>query len=57
MVVGDQRHIPVALSFCKHAVHILQEAEWVRGPVWTAVENLAPTEIRSPDHPARRESL
>jgi hypothetical protein len=27
------------------------------GPVWTGAENLATTEIRSPDRPARSESL
>jgi hypothetical protein len=27
------------------------------GPVWTGAENLAPTGIRSPDRPARSESL
>jgi hypothetical protein len=27
------------------------------GPVWTGVKNLAPTEIRSPDRPARSQSL
>ena len=27
------------------------------GPVWTGVENLAPTGIRSPDHPAHSQSL
>jgi hypothetical protein len=27
------------------------------GHVWTGAENLAPTGIRSPDHPARSESL
>lgn len=26
------------------------------GPVWKGVENLAPTEVRSPDRPARNES-
>ena len=31
---------------------ILQEAGWAPGPVWTGVENLTPTGIRSPDHPA-----
>jgi hypothetical protein len=30
---------------------------WAPGPVWTAAENLAPTRIRSPDRPARSESL
>jgi hypothetical protein len=38
-------------------VPIVQEAGWVPGPVWTAAENLAPTGIRSPDRPARSESL
>jgi hypothetical protein len=27
------------------------------GPVWTGAENLAPTGIRSPDRPARNQSL
>jgi hypothetical protein len=27
------------------------------GPVWTGAENFAPTGIRSPDRPARSESL
>ena len=30
-------------------VHILQEAGWAPGPVWTVAENLSPTGIRSPD--------
>ena len=30
---------------------------WAPGPVWTVAENLAPTGIRSPDRPARNESL
>jgi hypothetical protein len=34
-------------------VHIVQEAGWVPGPVWTGEENLVATGIRSPD----RESL
>jgi hypothetical protein len=29
----------------------------LRGPFWTSAENLAFTGIRSPDRPARRESL
>ena len=41
----------------KDPVPIVQEAGWAPGPVWTGTENLAPTGIRSPDHPARRESL
>jgi hypothetical protein len=30
-------------------ISIVQEVVWVRGPVWKGAENLAPTEIRSPD--------
>ena len=33
------------------------EAGWSPGPVWTGAENLVPTGIRSPDRPARSESL
>jgi hypothetical protein len=38
-------------------VPIVQEAGWAPGPVWTGAKNVAPTGIRSPDHPARSESL
>ena len=38
-------------------VPIVQEAGWAPEPVWTGAENLAPTGIRSPDRPARSESL
>ena len=41
----------------KDLVRIVQEAGWAPGPVWTGVENLAPTGIRSPDRPARSQSL
>jgi hypothetical protein len=41
----------------KDPIPIVQEAGWAPGPVWTAAENLAPTGIRSPDRPARSESL
>jgi hypothetical protein len=41
----------------KNSVAIVQEAGWASGPVWTGAENLAPTGIRSPDCPARRQSL
>ena len=36
----------------KDPVHIVQEAGWAPGPVWTGTENLAPTGIRSPFLPA-----
>ena len=41
----------------KDPVPIVQEAGWAPGPVWIGAENLAPTGIRSPDLPARGESL
>jgi hypothetical protein len=41
----------------KIPVPILQEAGWAPGLVWTGAENLAPTGIRSPDRPARSQSL
>ena len=41
----------------KDPVPIVQEAGWIPGPIWTGAGNLAPTGIRSPDRPARRESL
>jgi len=41
----------------KVPVPIVQEVGWVPGPVWTGAENLAPTGIRSPDRPARSQSL
>jgi hypothetical protein len=41
----------------KDPVPIVQEAGWAPGPVWTCEKNLAPTRIRSPDRPARSQSL
>ena len=41
----------------RNPVPIVQEAEGAPGPVWTGAENPASTEIRSPDRPARSESL
>jgi hypothetical protein len=37
----------------KDPVPVVQEAGWAPGPVWTGVEILALTGIRSPDRPAR----
>ena len=42
MRLGSQRHAPVSLT---------------PGPLWTRAENLVPTRIRSPERPARSESL
>jgi hypothetical protein len=41
----------------KDPVPFVQEAGWDPGPVWTGAENLSSTGIRSPDRPARSESL
>ena len=41
----------------KDPVLIVQEAGWPPGLVWTGAENLATTGFRSPDRPARSESL
>jgi hypothetical protein len=57
MGVGGQRHASAALPPGKKTVPIVQEAGWAPGPVWTGAENLAYTGIRSPDRPARSESL
>ena len=40
----------------KDPVPIVQEAEWAPGPFWTG-EKSRPTGIRSPDRPARSQSL
>ena len=55
--VGGQRHAPAAFTPGKNPLSIVQEAGWAPGPVWIGAENLASTEIRSPDLPARSQSL
>ena len=55
--VGGQRHVPAALPPGKTRYSIVQEAGWAPGPVWTGLENLAPTCIWSPDRTSRSESL
>jgi hypothetical protein len=41
----------------RDSVPILLEAGQAPGPVWTEVENLAPTGFRSPDRPASSKSI
>jgi hypothetical protein len=41
----------------KNLVPIVQDAGWVPGPVWTGAENLTPTGIWSPHHPAHSQLL
>jgi len=57
MGCGDQPHAPAAYTHGKEKLPILQEAGWATGPVCTGAEDLAPTGIRSPDRPARSQSL
>jgi hypothetical protein len=54
---GNQLN-PLTLStHGKDPVPIVEEAGWAPGTVWTGGENLAHTGIRSPDRPARSQSL
>jgi hypothetical protein len=48
---------PGRLYHGKDPVPIIQDAGWVSEPVWIGAENFASTAIRSPDLPARSESL
>jgi hypothetical protein len=41
----------------KDPVPTVQEAGLAPGTVWTGAENLTPTRIQSPDHPAHSQSL
>jgi len=52
-----QRHAPAPFYPVKDPVAIVKEAGWAPGPVWTGSENLAPTDIRSPNRPARSQSV
>jgi hypothetical protein len=54
--VGGATPRPGRFTPGKDPVPIVQAGR-APGPVWEGVENLAPTGIRSPDHPARSESL
>jgi len=39
------------------SVPIVKMADWVPGTVWTGAAKVAPTGLRTPDRPARSESL
>ena len=53
MGVGGQRQASASFTPGKDRVPIVQETGWATGPVWIGAENLAPTDIRSPNLPAR----
>jgi hypothetical protein len=54
MMLGGKLHAPATLPRERDPVLEVLEAGWTPGPVR---KNLAPTGIRSPDRPARSESL
>ena len=54
--VGGQPHAPAASTPGKDPVHILQEAGWAPGPVWTGRES-RPHRDSIPDRQARSQSL
>ena len=41
----------------RHSVPTVQKAGWGQGSLWMGSEDVAPTGIRSTDHPSRREWL
>ena len=51
--VRGQLHARLFFNPGKDPVHIVQEAGWAPGPVWSGAKNLAPTGIRYPDRPER----
>jgi hypothetical protein len=61
--LGTRRGLGVSVTPRPHStpgkdpLPIVQEAGWAQGPIWTGAENLAPTGSRSPDLPARSQSL
>ena len=55
---SGQRHALAALlTGMTDPVPIVLQDGWAPGPVWTGVENLAPTGIRSPERPVRHKSV
>jgi hypothetical protein len=48
---------PRRFTHGKDPVPIVQEAGWAPGPVWTCGKISPPTGIRSPDRPARSQSI
>jgi hypothetical protein len=57
MGVGGQCHALAALPLGRDPVPIVQDAGWALRPFWTGAENLDPTGIRFPGHPACSDSL
>jgi len=53
MEMVGQRHAPAVLPPGRDPVLLVQEVDWVPGPVWVGERNLASSGIRSPDRTAR----
>jgi len=45
------------ISYERDAILIVQETGWALGPIWMGPENLTTTRVRTPDRPARGDSL
>ena len=55
--VGVQHQAPAALyPGYRPGTHCIGDW-WAPEPIWTGAKDLAPTEIRSPDRPARSEPI
>ena len=57
MWMGGQLHAPASFPSGKTRYPLCRRLGGPQGRVWTGAEKLAPTGIRSPDRPARSESL
>jgi hypothetical protein len=57
MRVDGQHHASAVLPPEKTRYPLYRRLGEVPAPIWARAENLAPTGIRSPDRPARSESL
>ena len=54
---GSSKPRPERFTPGKEPVPVIYEDGWDPGPIWTGAVNFASTGIRSPDRPARSESL
>jgi len=55
--VGGQRHTPAILPEGNTRYQLYRKLCGPPKPLWTGAENSPPTEIRSPNRPARSKSL
>jgi len=55
--MGGQSHALAALPSEKKQGPHFTGVGWASGLVWTGIENLAPTTVQIPNHPAQSELL